>query len=639
MVQFSKLCLAAVVLAGENVGSFAFSANQPPGSSETSLARNIRLKKEEETRLREEIQQKNEIVEDENVLKAYAIADGDNMDMEEEEIVSPVAVVDGSSLEREVARAIKTRAYPLFLAEKAAYVVDDLVSFVDDFSSKSSVQVGNGGNTSSKVNGTKERVVVLGTGWGAAAFLKEIDTEMFDVTVISPRNFFLFTPMLAGASVGTVEYRSITESVREINSKVNYLEATATEIDPKSRKVMCESVVCEGNSCEIDDFEIEYDRLIVGVGAQTNTFGIAGVRDHCCFLKQVGDARRIRTSIVNCFERANIPGMSEERKQQTLTFAVIGAGPTGIEFASELRDFIEQDGPKYYPNLLRYVRIKVIEASNTVLAPFDKSLQQAAIEQLQRPSSARTDPRVAELLPEDFKLTELLLESGVKEVKEDEICLNNGETIPYGLSVWAAGNGPLPITLQLIEALGEGEQAEAQSQARGRLAIDPWCRVLGSDGSILSFGDCATNPQNMLPATAQVASQQGVYLARLFEKGDFGSKGEDGKLLPVMRKQGDGVEESLADKITAFAIQSDRIAAPFQFLNLGILAYTGSGTALSQLQITPQESARVKGKGKIGFGLWRSVYLSKQVSFRNRALVLTDWIKTQIFGRDITRLE
>ena len=59
--------------------------------------------------------------------------------------------------------------------------------------------------------------MILGTGWGAAAFLKEIDTTQFDVTVVSPRNFFLFTPMLAGASVGTVEYRSITENVRGVS--------------------------------------------------------------------------------------------------------------------------------------------------------------------------------------------------------------------------------------------------------------------------------------------------------------------------------------------------------------------------------------------------------------------------------------
>ena len=48
------------------------------------------------------------------------------------------------------------------------------------------------------------------------------------------------------------------------------------EIDPKARKVICESVVCDGNSCDIEDFEVEYDRLVVTIGAQTNTFGIPG---------------------------------------------------------------------------------------------------------------------------------------------------------------------------------------------------------------------------------------------------------------------------------------------------------------------------------------------------------------------------
>ena len=374
------------------------------------------------------------------------------------------------------------------------------------------------------------------------------------------------------------------------------------------------------------------------MGAQTNTFGIPGVRENCCFLKQVDDARRIRNGIVNCFERANIPTLTEEEKRSTLTFAVIGAGPTGVEFASELRDFIEQDGPKYYPNLLPFVSIKVIEASDTVLAPFDKSLQEEAIAQLLKPSKTLNDSRVARYLNDDFKLTELLLESGVKEVSETKIYLNNGEEIPYGLSVWAAGNGPLPITLQLVDALSDSEeQSDAQQVARGRLAIDSWCRVLGTDGSIMSLGDCACNILNQLPATAQVASQQGEYLARLLSKGDFQVKDEtSGKLKPVMRKK---EESTLADHISSFAMLSDTIAAPFQFLNLGILAYTGSGTALSQIQVTPNnESGRIKGKGKVGYGLWRSVYLSKQVSMRNRSLVLTDWLKTQIFGRDITRI-
>lgn len=78
---------------------------------------------------------------------------------------------------------------------------------------------------------------------------------------------------------------------------------------------------------------MDYDKLIMTVGAQTNTYGIKGVREHCCYLKQVEDARRIRTAIVNLFERANLPGLTDDEKKKILTFAVIGAGPTGVEFA------------------------------------------------------------------------------------------------------------------------------------------------------------------------------------------------------------------------------------------------------------------------------------------------------------------
>ncbi len=130
---------------------------------------------------------------------------------------------------------------------------------------------------------------------------------------------------------------------------------------------------------------------------------------------------------------------------------------SGIEFASELRDFITSDISKYYGNVLKHARIKIIEASPTVLAPFDPSLQAAAIEALNRRTFIQ-DQEVADMLPPQFKLTELLLENGVKEVKEDVICLKNGREIPYGVAVWAAGNGPLPIALNVIAALGEGEQ-------------------------------------------------------------------------------------------------------------------------------------------------------------------------------------
>jgi len=357
--------------------------------------------------------------------------------------------------------------------------------------------------------------------------------------------------------------------------------------------------------------------------------------EYCNYLKQVDDARRIRTAIVNCFERANLPNMSEKDRTDNLSFSIIGAGPTGIEFAAELRDFVEQDGPKYYPDLLKYVRIKVIEASSTVLAPFDKSLQEEAIRQMNRAPAIR-DPEVRNLLPERFNLVELLLDSSVKEVTEKTIELNNGNVIRYGLALWAAGNGPVPFTLQLIDVLGK-EQAEKQSVARGRLAIDPWMRAVGGDGKILAFGDCTCITDAQLPATAQVAAQQGEYLAGLFNrKYDMSPEKSEGIYPPPVRVP-EKTENTISDYIAGFAINSMEYAKPFQFLNLGILAYTGGGSALAQVATVP-DAPPVKGTGSIGNFVWRSVYLSKQVSWRNRLLVLNDWTTRKIFGRDITRL-
>jgi NADH dehydrogenase FAD-containing subunit len=588
--------------------------------------------KKAEKRLREVIAGRNSAGNDE---ARYAVADGDMLALvngkRQKETVTEISssTTDKSDkLQMQLDRLKKPRAYPIFLAEKAAEIGEGIVSDL----SKTFF----GRETRYPKSGRKEKIVVLGTGWGAASLVKGIDTDLYDVTVVSPRNYFLFTPMLAGASVGTVEYRSITEPFRELNLKANYIEGTATEIDPEGKVVTCQSVICDGNSCDISHFSVDYDKLVVTIGAQTNTFGIPGVREHCNFLKQVEDARKIRTAIVNCFERANIPGLSDEERTNILTFAVIGAGPTGIEFAAELRDFVEQDGPKYYPALLKYVRIKVIEASSIVLAPFAKQLQEEAIHQMKRPVHIQDDA-VNRSLPTDFELVELLLESSVKEVADKEIHFSNGSTIPYGIAVWVAGNGPLPLTLEIIGKLGE-EQAKYQNVAKGRIATDAWMRAEGSEGNIIAFGDCSCiidGPSGPLAATAQVAAQQGEYLAYLLNKEyDINPTSPEGIHLPPVRNPDS--ERSLSESIAGLGYRSN-FAKPFQFLNLGILAYTGGNTALTQISAAPNTEP-IKGSGKVGNALWKSVYLSKQVSMRNRVLVLNDWIKRQVFGRDITRL-
>lgn len=120
-------------------------------------------------------------------------------------------VQENEELANEMERLTKKRSYPLFLMEKAAKsLIDD--SFNPPDHSHTSETMG--------VNGAsaKENLVILGAGWGSAALLQGIDNRRYDVTVISPRNYFLFTPMLAGASVGTVNVRSITQPIRDVSS-------------------------------------------------------------------------------------------------------------------------------------------------------------------------------------------------------------------------------------------------------------------------------------------------------------------------------------------------------------------------------------------------------------------------------------
>jgi len=100
--------------------------------------------------------------------------------------------------------------------------------------------------------------------------------------------------MLAASAVGTVDFRSICEPIRNVNPLVDYIEAAASSIDLENRQVQCQNVKCEGTSCEINDFSVPYDYLVVAVGATTNTFGIKGVVENCLFLKQVEDAANLR---------------------------------------------------------------------------------------------------------------------------------------------------------------------------------------------------------------------------------------------------------------------------------------------------------------------------------------------------------
>ncbi len=122
---------------------------------------------------------------------------------------------------------------------------------------------------------TRKTVVVLGSGWAAHALMKVANTNKLRLIVVSPSNHFVFTPMLASASVGTVEYRSMTESVRSANGMIEeYIEGKAVGLDLQSKKVTVKlnSLLKEFREGDPPTLELEYDHLVVAVGCKVRYF-------------------------------------------------------------------------------------------------------------------------------------------------------------------------------------------------------------------------------------------------------------------------------------------------------------------------------------------------------------------------------
>lgn len=145
-------------------------------------------------------------------------------------------------------------------------------------------------------------------------------------------------------------------------------------------------------------FDVPFDKLVVAVGCNTQTFGTPGVKENALFLKDVGDARKIKRRILECFELAAMPTTSPEMRKWLLNFAVVGGGPTGTEFAAVLADLIHEDMMKIYPDLKGHAHITVYDVAPRVLSMFDDALAKYAAKTLDREGVAvKTKHHVEEL--------------------------------------------------------------------------------------------------------------------------------------------------------------------------------------------------------------------------------------------------
>eukprot|EP00439_Symbiodinium_sp_Y106_P080310 s1838_g19.t1 len=437
----------------------------------------------------------------------------------------------------------------------------------------------------------RRKVVVLGSGWGALSFVRKLDPSQFDVTVVSPRPFFFYTPLLVGSTTGVVSPGAIIEPIRDNVPNCDFLRVHCKDVDLEEKKVHCDT-----------GLTLDYDHLVVAVGAQPNTFGIPGVDKYGRFLKEIEHGRALRKEMLDIIEKAEVANASGDLAtvKRLLNFVVVGGGPTGVEFCGELSDFIKQDIKRRYPKIAEHFQVTLVEALPGLLTMFHKSVGNYVQDHL---ASQGVDVK---------------LNAMVKEVEPEKVHLKTKEGVidmDYGILVWVAGVGMRPFTRSVCEKIGK---ENGQTDRRG-LLVDECLRVKGTKlGEVFAIGDCAVSGK---PPTAQVAYQQGKYLGRMFRLG----------------------KEHLI---------SDPEAAPFKYCHQGTMAYIGDSQGAAEIDpnafiklgrssVTDHmwwrslygDTDQLRVMGPAGFAIWRSTYFSKLFSSRNRWSVASDWLRTGMFGR------
>jgi NADH dehydrogenase len=343
-------------------------------------------------------------------------------------------------------------------------------------------------------SGEKKRVVIVGGGFAGLYAAIEIDRRLgyhddLEVTVLDKKNYFLFPPLLPSVAAGAIETRQITYPFRRIFEATNvaFRKGAVFDIDLE-RKVVSSRVDIDEDpvtgKVNLIECQTPYDFLVLAPGSETNTFGTKGVVEHAFFMRELGDATSVRNHMIDCFERAARED-SEGRRRELLRFVIVGAGPTGVELASEVRDLIEHILFRRYPEVhTEDVEVVLIQSAPQILPGWHEGVVERATHQLGRLN------------------IRLLLKRRVLGVDAFSVTLDGGERIETRTCVWCAG----------VKPSGLLARTTLPRDKSGRVPVGPDLRV-PERPEVFVLGDAAylEHKGKPLPPLGQVAFQQGTH--------------------------------------------------------------------------------------------------------------------------------
>ncbi len=330
------------------------------------------------------------------------------------------------------------------------------------------------------------RVVIVGAGFAGLEAAKTIAhgirrhaLDDIQLTVISDRNYHLFTPLLYQVASGLANPFHVIQPVRNWSGMpLHFIEDRVISVDIAGR--------CINTTAG----KIDYDLLILSPGSETNDFGIKGVTERALFLKRWSDGESVRNRILACLESASKTKDSGEVRR-LLTCAVVGGGSSGVELIGSLSDYLKVL-TKYYPelNIRKNAKIILIEADSRLVPGLDERISEVCLKILSR------------------RGIEIRLNTKVRSVDYRGIVLENGDVIATGTIVWTAGIRPTKLIADIPESTVE--------KKNGRIKVDAHLRLKGHT-EVFVIGDSAyLEDENGIPvpATASAAIQEGRFVGR-----------------------------------------------------------------------------------------------------------------------------